>query len=283
LRTILCSSFAGLPDKRTSPNRLYTLSDAALGAFSVFFMQEPSFLAYQRHMQEQRGRNNARSLFGVDHIPSDPHIRNLLDPLAPQYLREPFWAMLGLVTKAGFLDEYDYEGSLLLSLDGTGYFGSTEIHCPNCTVAVHGGIPYYSHMALLPALVRPGKAEVLTLEPEFITPQDGAEKQDCERNAGKRWIARNALHFAGRRVTILADDLYCNQPFCQLLLDHGFDFIMSCKPDSHQALYEEVTALTATGAVAEVTERVWTGQGAVMNGALIATSTKFRCVQMPKH
>jgi hypothetical protein len=261
LRTILCSSFAGLPDKRTSPNRLYTLSDAALGAFSVFFMQEPSFLAYQRHMQEQRGRNNARSLFGVDHIPSDPHIRNLLDPLAPQYLREPFWAMLGLVTKAGFLDEYDYEGSLLLSLDGTGYFGSTEIHCPNCTVAVHGGIPYYSHMALLPALVRPGKAEVLTLEPEFITPQDGAEKQDCERNAGKRWIARNALHFAGRRVTILADDLYCNQPFCQLLLDHGFDFIMSCKPDSHQALYEEVTALTATGAVAEVTERVWTGRG----------------------
>jgi SRSO17 transposase len=44
-------------------------------------------------------------------------------------------------------------------------------------------------------------------------------------------------------------------------LDHGFDFIMSCKPDSHQALYEEVTALTATGAVAEVTERVWTGRG----------------------
>jgi hypothetical protein len=261
LRGILTTGFRGLPDARTGRNKVYAVADAAAGAFSVFFTQSPSFLAYQRDMQRREGRNNARSLFGVERIPTDPHIRNLLDPIAPEHLRQPFWAILALVADAGLLIEYEYEGSLLLSMDGTGYFSSGEIHCQNCTVAMRGETPYYSHTALLPALVRPGKAEVIALEPEFVMPQDGAEKQDCELNAAKRWVTRNAHHFARQRVTILADDLYCKQPFCQLLLANGLDFVMTCKPDSHETLYEEVAGLTVLGAVAEVTERVWTEHG----------------------
>jgi hypothetical protein len=246
---------------RTGKNSQYTMCDVASSAFGVFFVQSPSFLAYQRDMQRREGRNNAHSLFGVERIPSDPQIRNLLDPVAPDHLREPFWVILSLLTDAGCLTEYEYGGSLLLTFDGTGYFGSRDIHCPNCTVAVRDGITYYSHTAVTPVLVRPGKAEVIALEPEFVTPQDGADKQDCELNAAKRWLTRNGRYFAGRHVTVLADDLYCHQPFCQLLLDHNFDFIMTCKPDSHPALYEEVAALDAIGAVEETTERVWTGRG----------------------
>jgi len=253
------AAFATFPDTRTGKNSQYTMSDVASAAFSVFFMQSPSFLAYQRDMERRERRNNARSLFGVERIPSDPQIRNLLDPVAPDYMREPFWTLLSLLREADFLTEYQYDGSLLLSLDGTGYFGSREIHCQNCTVTVRDDVTYYSHSVVLPALVRPGKAEVIALEPEFITPQDGADKQDCELTAAKRWMKRNALKFAGHQMTILADDLYCHQPFCQLILDYEFDFIMTCKPDSHQALYEEVAALDAIGAVEETTDRVWTG------------------------
>ena len=261
LRTILTATMSGWVDPRTSPNRLYTLCDAGLAGFSVFFMQSPSFLAYQRQMQRQRGRNNASSLFGVGRIPSDPEIRNLLDLVAAKDVRQPFWSILDMVDDAGYLAEYQYAGTWLLSLDGTGYFSSTAIHCANCSTAVRGETTYYAHNVVLPVLVRPGKAEVLMLEPEFITPQDGAEKQDCERNAGKRWIERNAAHFSGRPVTVLADDLYCNQPFCQLLVDHDLDFIMTCKPDSHPTLYEEVNALAKSGAVTTVSDRVWTGSG----------------------
>jgi hypothetical protein len=234
--------------------------DVASSAFSVFFLQSPSFLAYQRDMQRREGRNNAHSLFGVERIPSDPQIRTLLDAVTPDHVCEPFWAILALLRQAECLSAYEHDGSLLLSMDGTGYFGSHEIHCPNCTVTVRDDVTFYSHTAVLPALVRPGKAEVIALEPEFITPQDGADKQDCELNAAKRWVTRNALRFAGQHVTLLADDLYCHQPFCQLLLDNDFDFIMTCKPDSHQALYEEVAALAAIGAVEETTDRVWTGR-----------------------
>ena len=249
-----------LPDKRTGKNSQYTMHDVASSAFSVFFLQSPSFLAHQRDMQRREGRNNARSLFGVERIPSDPQIRNLLNAVSPDHVREPFWAILSLLSQAGFLSEYEYDGSLLLSVDGTGYFGSHEIHCPSCTVTVRDDVTSYSHTAVLPVLVRPSKADVIALEPEFITPQDGADKQDCELNATKRWVTRNAPYFAGRHVTLLADDLYCHQPFCQLLLDHDVDFIMTCKPDSHQALYEEVAALDTIGAVEETTDRVWTGR-----------------------
>lgn len=260
LRTAITTTLGGWVDKRTSPNRLYTPYDAGLAAFSVFFMQLPSFLAYQRLMQQQRGRNNAHSLFGVQRIPSDPEIRNLLDPLGAQDVRAPFWAILDLLDEAGYLADYRYAGSTLLSLDGTGYFSSRTIHCDNCSTAVHGDTTYYSHSVLLPALVQPGKAEILVLEPEFITPQDGAEKQDCERNAAKRWLERNAVHLAGRHITVLADDLHCNQPSCQEMVRHGLDFIMTCKPDSHPTLYEEVNALSTSGAVSTIIDRVWTGK-----------------------
>ena len=73
-----------LPDVRKGgPNQRYALQDAALSAFAVFFTQSPSFLDYQVRMQKDKGRNNASALFGVHQIPSDPQIRNLLDPVNP--------------------------------------------------------------------------------------------------------------------------------------------------------------------------------------------------------
>jgi len=53
------------PDARTVSETMYTMADAALGAFSVFFTQSPSFLDFQRNLQVTKGCNNAVSLFGL--------------------------------------------------------------------------------------------------------------------------------------------------------------------------------------------------------------------------
>ena len=79
----LRTTFKRLPDKRRGKNKQYTMEDIGLSAFSVFFMQCPSFLAHQRLMQEARGKNNAQALFQVEDIPSDNHIRSLLDEVPP--------------------------------------------------------------------------------------------------------------------------------------------------------------------------------------------------------
>jgi hypothetical protein len=46
-------------------------------------------------------------------------------------------------------------------------------------------------MVLATVLVAPGKEHVITLDPEFIRPQHGHDKQDCEQQAIKRWVKRN--------------------------------------------------------------------------------------------
>lgn len=255
-------SLEEVPEHRTGQNGQYEILDAGLAAFSVFYMQSPSFLAYQRHMEEKRGRNNAKSLFGVKAIPSDGQMRNLLDPVEPSHLRRPFWEIYRRLGETKQLDEYrSMGGTLLCSLDGTRFFSSQSISCPNCTVHMHDGQAHYSHMVLAAVLVAPGKEHVIALNPEFITPQDGHDKQDCEQQAIKRWIERNAEQIDPWAMTILTDDLHSHQPLCRLLLEYKLHFVMTCKTDSHPALYEEVELLTRVDdAVQTMTVRRWNGR-----------------------
>lgn len=254
--------FDQLPDARMpSPNLRYSMKDAALGAFSVFFSQSPSFLSHQQAMQESHRRNNARSLFGVEQIPSDPQIRNLLDPLAPEEFYGIFSSTFEELAEQGVLQAYRFLADhLLIALDGTEYFSSAKIHCDNCSVAHHkNGKTTYSHKVLTPVVVAPGNPKVIALEPEFILPQDGAVKQDCELNAAKRWIERNAP-LAQKKVIILGDDLFSREPFCQLLCSKGFHFILVCKPDAHQTLYEWVDSLEKSNDLEAFSVQKWNGR-----------------------
>jgi len=80
------SHWDSAPDMRKPNNNTqYQISDAIMAAFSVFFMQSRSFLEHQRMLQSKKGRNNASSLFQIEQIPCDQHIRNLLDPLSVEY------------------------------------------------------------------------------------------------------------------------------------------------------------------------------------------------------
>lgn len=72
-----------MPDRRTGKNSSYTVPDAASGAFSVFFTQEPSFLAY------------------MNTIPSDTQIRRLLDEVPAKILNGVFWDSLDYLKRDG--------------------------------------------------------------------------------------------------------------------------------------------------------------------------------------
>ena len=236
------------PDTRVGDNTQYSMADAAMGAFSVFFMQSPSFLDTQRTLQITKGCNNTHTLFGLVQIPSDNHIRNLLDPVPPSELFPVFSSIVDGLNASGHLKVYrSINDDLLVALDGTQYFASSKIHCDQCSVKHHkNGTTTYFHTAITPVIVAPGNPRVIPLEPEFITPQDGHKKQDCENTAGKRWLLQHGRRYSALGVTILGDDLYCNQPLCEAMLAEGLNFILVCKPDSHQTLYEYVDGLEAT-------------------------------------
>lgn len=240
---------AVLPDKRTGNNVRYTMTDVGLAAFSVFQMQCPSFLAHQKVMAEERGRSNAHTLFGLTAIPCDNHIRNQLDGVPTDHFDPVFSFVIKDLDATGALAALRVlDGRMLIALDGSEHYCSRKLHCPQCSTRKRsdGGIEYF-HSFLGAVIVAPGRSIALPLPPEFVRPQDGAEKQDCERNAVQRWLKRVGPSVASMYPVYLGDDLHSRQPTCQDVIDAGGSFIFVCKPSSHKTLYEYVNGGEADG------------------------------------
>ena len=59
---------------------------------------------------------------------------------------------------------------------------------------------------------------------------------------------------------MLGDDLFSHQPYCELGLGLALDFILVCKPSSHETLYDWLAGIERGGKVPEITRRVWNGR-----------------------
>ncbi|MGH6821663.1 MAG: hypothetical protein ACREDU_12495, partial [Methylocella sp.] len=173
-------------------------------------------------------------------IPPDNHIRSMLDPVHPSHLQSSFDQTLAALQARGGLKAFErLGGRTLIALDGTEYYCSQKIGCPHCLTRKrsNGKIESY-HSMLAATIVAPGHNMALPLMPEFIAKQDGAEKQDCERNAAKRWLAAHGARVKELRPVYLGDDLFACQPICEAVLSSGGDFLFTAKPDSHKTLYD---------------------------------------------
>lgn len=255
-----------LHDRRTGKNKKYRMADIGLSAFAVFYTQCPSFLAAQKAMAESKGQSNAQTLFQIEAIPCDNHIRGTLDDVAPEELYPLYDEIFEGLREAGTLSAFQtLGGTTPIALDGTWYFSSHDIHCDHCTKIEHsnGEITYY-HSAITPVIVAPGQKHAIALRPEFIVPQDGHDKQDCETAAAKRWLDKEAARYlAGlnHNVTYLGDDLYAHQPFCRRVLLQRSHFIFTCKPDSHTHLYSWIGGLEQNGELHTVRMQVKDAKG----------------------
>jgi hypothetical protein len=240
---LLKTAIQTFPDKRKGSNCHYTFEDICLSGFSVFFTQSPSFLSHQRTMKNALGMSNANTIFGITKIPTDNHVRMILDEVAPDHVYGVFDEVLNRLEMADLLQEFrSFQNELLLAIDGTQYYSSQTISCPHCSKRQQqdGSILYY-HMLLAPAIVSPRLRKAIALAPEFLAPQQGKKKQDHELAAAKRWLERMGNRLSPLGVTLLGDDLYSNQPFCSDVLEEDLNFLFVCKPKSHQWLYEWLT------------------------------------------
>jgi hypothetical protein len=161
----------------------YTMAD--MSAFSLFFMQSSSFLAHQRRLEEGQGRSNCQTLFGLDKIPSDNHVRALLDPASPDHFHPVFAEVVAELERSGGLKDFHRLGDhVLIALDGTEYHVSDKVRCRHCSTRKRGkDKTEHFHAMLSATIVAPDHNRVVPLEPEFIVPQDGHDKQDCESRA----------------------------------------------------------------------------------------------------
>jgi hypothetical protein len=102
-----------------------------------------------------------------------------------------------------------------------------------------GRVSYY-HQTLGAAIVHPDHAAVLPLMPEPILKQDGETKNDCERNAARRFLEKFRLDHPTLQVVVIEDALSSNAPHVRDLQQAGMHFILGVKEGDHAYLFEEV-------------------------------------------
>ena len=185
----LHKDFLGVSDHREGDPDI-SMADALMSGFAVFSLKDPSLLAFdQRRVTD----GNLKSIYHVESIPCDSQMRTILDEVDPVEIRPAYKSIFRELQRGKALEPMVFfQGCYLLSLDGTGYFSSKKIFSDNCLEKVSkktGEITYYQQM-LGAAIVHPSFKEVLPLAPEFIIKQDGQSKNDCERNAAKRFFGK---------------------------------------------------------------------------------------------
>ena len=238
---LLHSIFSSIPDSRSGEVEI-PLDDVLMSAFAMFSLKDPSLLAFDH--RRQNPNDNFRTIFGINRVPCDSQMRAILDPVDPKGLRTPFLEIFRLLQRGKVLERFVYlDGCYLVSLDGTGYFSSTKIHCASCLEKHHrNGTVSYSHQLLGATLVHPDLKEVIPLAPEPIIQQDGHTKNDCERNATRRWLKQFRKEHPHLRAIIVEDALSANAPHLKDLAEARVRYIIGVKPGDHTFLFEYLRA-----------------------------------------
>ena len=237
LYALLREQFGLITDHREDPS--ISLGDAMMSAFAMFSLKEPSLLAFD----DRRNDNNMKALFGIERIPSDTQMREILDPSDPQQLRPMFNDVFRKLQRGKALEPFVFHNDCyLLCTDGTGFFSSSKIHCDSCLEKVKKktGQVTYEHQMLGAALVYPDFREVIPLAPEPIEKQDGDNKNDCERNAGVRLLEKIRAEHPKLKFIVLEDALASNAPHIRLIKKLNMHFLLGVKTGDHEHLFDQV-------------------------------------------
>ena len=243
---VVRSGFADIPDPRGADGDI-SLTDTLMSAFAMFSLKAPSLLAFDK----ERAEGNVHTIYGIQRVPCDTYMRERLDPLAPKWLRPVFKSVFRQLQRGKALAEMVLlDGHTLLALDGTGYFSSKTVHCASCLHQVHrNGTITYTHQMLGAAIIHPDVRAVIPLRPEPIGQDDGTDKNDCERNAAKRFIVKLRQDHPHLKCIVTEDSLSSNAPHIETLHAYDLHYILGVKEGDHAYLFQQVQAAEPTGRV----------------------------------
>jgi len=240
-----------VPDHRAA-NASIPMGDILMSAFAMFSLKDPSLLAFDARRHEEP--ESLHGVYGVGVIPSDTHMRTTADEVLPTYLRQPFRSVFHQVQRGKVLPKMTcLGGHLLLAVDGTGIHSSENIGADYCLTRErrNGKIEYHLQM-LAGAFVSPNRKEVIPVCPELIRRQDGTTKNDCERNAAKRFYADLRREHPHLKIIAVEDGLSANAPHIKEVMAHDIRYIFAAKPGDHTFLFNLAEEAAQRGEVTEL-------------------------------
>ena len=259
LLKLLRSGFEKIEDHRVAELIKVSLPDTLMSAFAMFSLKDPSLLAFDKR---RRADGNLKRVYDLERVPCDTQMRTTLDEVEPSEVKPLFKDVFGQVQHARgeaqqdkTLEKYVFlEGNYLLSLDGTGHFSSKKIHCDSCLERVNKktGEVTYHHQILGAAIVHPDSKVVIPFAPEPIIKQDGETKNDCERNAAKRFFEQLRQDHPDLPLIVTEDALSSNAPHIRELEKHNLHYILGVKEGDHPFLFEQVAAAQQAGQTTEL-------------------------------
>lgn len=240
LRQAVTAYFDEVADHRQQGKCIFSQSDILMSAFACMYFQEPSLLQFQQQMENAQQKNNLRTLFGIENIPQESQLREVLDHIPGEVFAPIFKELFGRLRRHKHLEDYTlFPNVLMCTIDGTQYHSSRQVHCAQCLHKEHTrGEKTYSHAVLQGAIMHPDKKQVLPVMPEAIQNTDGSKKQDCESNAAKRFIEKLKKTYPRQRFLICGDGLMSHQPLIEVIRENNMHYILVCKPGDHQYLSE---------------------------------------------
>lgn len=245
LYEIVRTGFGAIKDQRTT-NAEISLQDILMAGFALFSLKDPSLLAFDAR---RAAPENLHTVYGIKQIACDTYLRTVLDEVNPAHLRPVYKRLFERAVEEQVLAPYLFMGQYyLVSPDGTGYFASKQLNCPHCLEKrLRSGETQYYHYMLGAAIVHPTQKTVMPLMPEPIMRQDGATKNDSERNAAKRFLHDLRQDHPTLPILIVEDSLSSNAPHIQELQKQKLRFILGAKAGDHKFLFQAVAQARAAG------------------------------------
>ena len=129
-------------DKFKDPRKgtpLIRLQDFLLTSYAIFALKYPSLLSFDIDMYEERKAHNLKTLFKVKDIPSDTHLRDIMDKVDNKFFRRIFTKLFAHIQRSKYIEAYEFirvkdKPFYLMAADGTGYFRSDKVMCDDLSL-----------------------------------------------------------------------------------------------------------------------------------------------------
>ena len=218
----------------------YPLSSCLMSGLAMFKMKFSSMLQFVGSMENEALQFNLKTLYHVEKVPSDTYMRERLDRVHPSRCDQAYKSCFRACQRGGvlplfhFLDEY-----VLVSCDGTGYFHSKKVLCDQrCTKHHRDGSISYEHHMMCGVMVHPDQSVVIPLGIEPIIQQKDTVKNDCERQASKRFLSRLRSMHPFLKMVIVEDALHAHSSHIEHLKSLDYQYILNVKRGSHKWLFD---------------------------------------------
>ena len=155
LRKIISQRVLQIEDPRQEAKVGHEIHDCCLSAFAMMYFQDPSMLEFQTRLQDRLHTNNLKTLFDVHSIPKATQLRDVVDIIGSESLDPVFSDYFRSLQKSKQLEKFQFlNGMYLMPVDGTQYYSSNTISCPDCLTHLFHN---YEQMLALSLFLKPLK------------------------------------------------------------------------------------------------------------------------------